>query len=126
VYGKLWFWLFQHFVTSGACREISDTNKRIFFEDAYDAAMRKAQKQDLARQLKRASEYLRGDEMWSDARSKLLDKGFSIPSDMRDADAEKARSLHTGGAMVMHAKPNVLWLFRTECSRGILLKYRDW
>jgi hypothetical protein len=82
------------------CRDISDTNKRLFFEEAYEreqarhlreSSERKQMQQDLAKQMKRASAFVRPDMDWAEAREILLTNGFSILRKLAAPDAERVR-----------------------------------
>jgi hypothetical protein len=77
--------------------------------------LRKSLKQDLAKQMKRASEHVRPDEAWADARSKLLDKGFNILNDMRNEDAEKACFQTASAVPYLYAEMQMSILHNNIC-----------
>jgi hypothetical protein len=89
-------------VTHVQCRDISDTNKRLFFEEAYARAQQKAERnssdrralqQAFAKQLKRGADGVSVDLPWLEAKEQLLDAGFGVIKKLAPVDAEHVRLL---------------------------------
>ena len=83
------------------CRDVSDANKRIFFEEAYERerarnqrehSERKQLQQDVAKQMKKAGSLLELSMPWAEARETLLDNGYADVRKLSSSDGERVRT----------------------------------
>lgn len=92
------------------CRDIADTSLRLCHQEMLERARekeardkerrgggsagsetRRAMKHELARKMKRVSEFVRADMPWQEARRLMLEHGVALINDMDPRDAEQVR-----------------------------------